>query len=266
MPCIAVASPSRARKAHIPARNCARPPNVAANGKRTAGPAGPPYQPARYAATMKVAPAKPNSPRIDGAAIGCRKTRVWSTHSRWSRARASLPLCVCGAAAMWISLLGPVEGHGPPLPSARAARPSAVGRLTAVVRRRSTRHPGRVADGRARADGARMGRAPPTEERGGDRRRRGARSHAHEPGRTEEETTGAAPRRARARPRAAERVPPPRRPRRPAGALLDPPGRRSAVARLVLALADRLERRVAAARAAADALDRADREVRVVTG
>ncbi len=31
-----------------------------------------PYQCAIWAATMKVAPAKPNSPRIEGAAMGCK--------------------------------------------------------------------------------------------------------------------------------------------------------------------------------------------------
>src|SRR5256885_4833432 len=35
---------------------------------------------------MNVAAAKPNRPRMDGAAIGCRNTRVWSRHSRSSLA------------------------------------------------------------------------------------------------------------------------------------------------------------------------------------
>jgi hypothetical protein len=30
---------------------------------------------------MNVAAEKPNSPRIDGAAIGCRNTRAWLRHS-----------------------------------------------------------------------------------------------------------------------------------------------------------------------------------------
>src|SRR5919198_4240275 len=60
----------------MPARNWARPPNIAANGASASGDLGVPHQPARFEATIKVAPAKPASPRIDGAAIGCRKTRV----------------------------------------------------------------------------------------------------------------------------------------------------------------------------------------------
>src|SRR5919201_888480 len=60
----------------MPARNCARPPNIAAKGANARGDCGVPHQPARFEATMKVAPANPASPRIDGAAIGCRKTRV----------------------------------------------------------------------------------------------------------------------------------------------------------------------------------------------
>src|SRR5881398_1134377 len=52
------------------ARNCARPPNMAANGASTRPEVGVPHQPARLDATMKVAPAKPKRPRIDGAAIG----------------------------------------------------------------------------------------------------------------------------------------------------------------------------------------------------
>src|SRR5919201_6744365 len=56
--------------------NCARPPNIAAKGASASGELGVPHQPARFDATMKVAPANPASPRIDGAAIGCRTTRV----------------------------------------------------------------------------------------------------------------------------------------------------------------------------------------------
>src|SRR5918911_2913367 len=76
VPCASVATASRARYAHIPAMNCATPPNIAANGASASGDFGVPHQPARFEATMKVAPAKPASPRIDGAAIGWRKTRV----------------------------------------------------------------------------------------------------------------------------------------------------------------------------------------------
>src|ERR671938_1999683 len=60
----------------MPAMNCAKPPNMAANGASASGDCGVPHQPARFDATMKVAPANPARPRIDGAAIGCRKTRV----------------------------------------------------------------------------------------------------------------------------------------------------------------------------------------------
>src|SRR5919198_4553017 len=60
----------------MPARNCASPPNMAANGASASGDFGVPHQPARFDATMKVAPANPARPRIDGAAIGCRNTRV----------------------------------------------------------------------------------------------------------------------------------------------------------------------------------------------
>src|SRR5919201_3431848 len=60
----------------MPAMNCARPPNMAAKGANASGELGVPHQPARFDATMNVAPANPASPRIDGAAIGCRNTRV----------------------------------------------------------------------------------------------------------------------------------------------------------------------------------------------
>src|SRR5919204_402464 len=76
VPCARVAIASRALKAHMPAMNCARPPNMAANGASASGDCGVPHQPARFDATMKVAPANPARPRIDGAAIGCRNTRV----------------------------------------------------------------------------------------------------------------------------------------------------------------------------------------------
>src|ERR671934_2769216 len=81
VPCARVAIASRALYAHMPARNCARPPNIAANGASASGDLGVPHQPARFEATMNVAPANPASPRIDGAAIGCRNTRV-ATPSR----------------------------------------------------------------------------------------------------------------------------------------------------------------------------------------
>jgi hypothetical protein len=40
-----------------------------------------PYQPAMIAATIKVDPANAQSPRIDGAAIGCRLILVFIVHS-----------------------------------------------------------------------------------------------------------------------------------------------------------------------------------------
>jgi len=63
-------APSRALNAHIPARNWANPPKIAAKGNRYSDVAEVPNQWAIFAATMKVAPARPYRPRIDGAAIG----------------------------------------------------------------------------------------------------------------------------------------------------------------------------------------------------
>jgi len=60
----------------MPAANWARPPKKAANGKTYRSVFDPPYHPAMWAATISVAPADPNRPRMDGAAIGCRKTVV----------------------------------------------------------------------------------------------------------------------------------------------------------------------------------------------
>jgi hypothetical protein len=76
MPCMAVAIASRARYAHMPARNWARPPNIAANGASASPDVGVPHHPAMFEATMNVAPAKPKRPRTDGAAIGWSTTRV----------------------------------------------------------------------------------------------------------------------------------------------------------------------------------------------
>src|SRR5919199_2139344 len=53
VPCIAVATASRARYAHMPARNWASPPNIAANGASASPDSGVPHQPARFEATMK---------------------------------------------------------------------------------------------------------------------------------------------------------------------------------------------------------------------
>src|SRR5690242_11591707 len=63
----------------MPARNCARPPNTAANGNRNSPDRLVPYQPARVAATMNVAAAKPYRPRIAGGAIGWTTNRVRSS-------------------------------------------------------------------------------------------------------------------------------------------------------------------------------------------
>src|SRR3954447_9327142 len=67
----------------IAAANWATPPKNAAKGNRYCGEVLVPYQPARCAATMNVAPAKPKSPRIDGGAIGCSTTRLRSSHATW---------------------------------------------------------------------------------------------------------------------------------------------------------------------------------------
>jgi hypothetical protein len=65
----------------MPAANCATPPKSPANGNRYWPELALPNQPARLAATMNVAAEKPKSPRIEGAAIGWRKTRVCRTQS-----------------------------------------------------------------------------------------------------------------------------------------------------------------------------------------
>ena len=93
---------SRARYAHIPATNCARPPKTAANGKRKSGVVGDPYQPAIHAATMNVAPAKANQPRTDGAAIGWRTMRVGKT-CPFSPRCSSGTVCVSGCSRRLIS-------------------------------------------------------------------------------------------------------------------------------------------------------------------
>src|SRR6185437_6558660 len=81
MPWIAVASASRALYAKSAAAPWAIPPAATANGKISSGDLAFPYQPTRFAVTMNVPAAKPYSPRMDGAAIGCRNTRAWSRHS-----------------------------------------------------------------------------------------------------------------------------------------------------------------------------------------
>src|SRR5436190_17675881 len=62
---------------------------MAANGANTSPDVGVPHQPARFEATMNVALAKPARPRIDGAAIGWRKTRGRAKPS--SQAASSTP-------------------------------------------------------------------------------------------------------------------------------------------------------------------------------
>src|SRR3954452_3723740 len=101
-PCIAVATASRARYAHIPASSCATPPNASANGHSSPVDFEFPYQPARCAATANVAAAKPYRPRIDGAATGCNTTRGRANPSSHSvpfstvtTRRASVALISC---------------------------------------------------------------------------------------------------------------------------------------------------------------------------
>src|ERR1700754_1144709 len=73
----------------MPARNWAMPPAVRAKGNRTSWVSVLPYQPAMLAATMKVAAAKPNSPRMDGAATGDSTIVLWSRQKVWSAVSAS---------------------------------------------------------------------------------------------------------------------------------------------------------------------------------
>src|SRR3954451_4677856 len=107
VPCASVAIASRARYAHIPATNCARPPNIAANGARIRPDAGDPHQPAMFDATMKVAPANPARPRTEGAATGGRKTRGGAKPSAQSAASepASAVLRRSSSVAMVVQLL-----------------------------------------------------------------------------------------------------------------------------------------------------------------
>jgi hypothetical protein len=60
--------------------------------KRKLGVVVPPYQPARLAATTKVAAAKPNNPRIEGAATGCNEICAWL------RQNSNSPSCDVGRA------------------------------------------------------------------------------------------------------------------------------------------------------------------------
>src|SRR5689334_25426423 len=77
VPCIAVASASRALYAQTPAVNWATPPRMAANGDRKRGDVVvQTYQPPRVDATMKRAPAKPKRPNALAAATGWRKIRA----------------------------------------------------------------------------------------------------------------------------------------------------------------------------------------------
>src|ERR1043165_4544953 len=83
------------------------PPAATANGKINSGDFAFPYQPTRLAVTMKVPAANPYRPRIDGAAIGCRKTRAWSRHSRSSPLAPLVVPCVVvgGVVALMTNLL-----------------------------------------------------------------------------------------------------------------------------------------------------------------
>ena len=73
-----------------------------------------PYQPTRYAVTMKVAAENPNRPRIDGAAIGCRNTRVCVRHSAISAAAplVDLPTVASACCEVMEHLLMFVSGFG----------------------------------------------------------------------------------------------------------------------------------------------------------
>src|SRR3954470_20398334 len=84
------------------------PPNAAANGNRYWADVGLPYQPARLAATMKVAPEKPNSPRTDGAAIGETTNRVRSSTPARPSVVDRLNRPSAAVVAMWCLL-----GSGP---------------------------------------------------------------------------------------------------------------------------------------------------------
>ena len=75
-PCASVATTSRALYAHMPASSCAMPPNVRQKGATARRSAAVPHHFAWIVATIIVATEKPASPSTDGAAIGCRKTRV----------------------------------------------------------------------------------------------------------------------------------------------------------------------------------------------
>src|SRR5919204_272252 len=75
---------------------------MAANGASASGECDVPHQPARFDATMNVAPAKPASPRIDGAAIGCSTTRVLKPRIDEADhvARSICPYCAVGCAQL----------------------------------------------------------------------------------------------------------------------------------------------------------------------
>ena len=73
--CMATATPSRARKLAIAATDCSTPPAIIANGKISSGVTALPYQPACQAPSISVAIMNPNSPMIDGAAIGGQRLR-----------------------------------------------------------------------------------------------------------------------------------------------------------------------------------------------
>src|SRR5689334_23456748 len=100
------------------------PPAATANGKINSGDFAFPYQPTRLAVTMKVPAANPYRPRIDGAAIGCKKTRAWSRHSRSSPLAPFVAPCVVGCVfALMTNLLNKCfdqNGSIPAYPAQRA--------------------------------------------------------------------------------------------------------------------------------------------------
>src|SRR4029079_3977804 len=96
IPCARVATTSRALDDHMPAANCAMPPNVIANSPTTPMSVQWPTQPAWIRATMHVATENPARPSADGAAIGRRDTRGRAKPSRHSpSSRSATPAEAC---------------------------------------------------------------------------------------------------------------------------------------------------------------------------
>src|SRR6185312_15851484 len=156
VPCIAVASASRARYAHIPAVNWATPPRMAANGNRKSGDVVVlPYHPARFAATMKVAAPKPKSPSTLGAATGWRKILAGiPSHDLSAPAspfRGSVRTFSCRTVLMLLLSLGGLY-RNTMYPGRRAGK-----HMPVILRADAVRE---VAGGRERVPGARARRSP----------------------------------------------------------------------------------------------------------